>query len=359
MPLLSGVGSTSKRRWLPAPTQQQRAGLHQHLQQLATMAFTATSNQAVSRASRQYMEVVTDWLPEGTPALPVTHKTLSAYAALYTGKNSAKGLGTVVSRLKVWATAHCGSTFLPSEHDKAAWRLTRRALSRIDAATTPPRLPKLALRMRDLAHLFPRLDMANLQDLQLWLALCLSLQSCLRGADTTGVHLRARSIKFTDSGATVVLRQHKTSFTPATLAFPNRTDMFSVPHLLRRYVAVTRLDKAAAEVPETLLFPTFDAKGSLTMDGARTPRWTVSSWRRMLRTRMAQAGFQAAACLGTHCLRIGGATDYLDSGCEVHVVQLLGRWRTAQVIRDFYDRRDRSAMASAVQGLTVYQHPAV
>lgn len=336
------------------PTTVQRRSLHHSLQHVAASAFLGSTNSGVARTVSQYLEVVADWLPPNTPALPVTSTTLSAYALVYTAKNSAKSLDSLASRIKLWATAYCRSDFLPTAADKTMWRVTKRALARQDADTSEPTARKIPLRMRHLRLLFRSLDLRKLDQLQFYLAVVISHQACLRGVDVVSPRLRARDIEYNNDGATLLLRQHKTSFKATKLGFANRNDEFSVPHLLKAYMRATRLDRAAEADPRVLLFPTFaNAKGGLTDEGSHTPRWTIVTWRSTLRTRMAAAGFQAAAALGTHALRAGGATDYLAAGCPASVLMVLGRWASEQVIYKHYDYRDRAAVSAAVRDLGI------
>lgn len=282
----------------------------------------------------------------------MTHRKLSALAALYCrDSNSSKGLDSLAYHIKKWATGHCHSEFLPTQTDRLCWRTAKRALEQQQIDETAPRATKLALRIHDLERLYPTLNLATLTDCQLWCALILSHQGCLRGSSTTGSALLARTVYFTDNGVTVVLHKSKTNRHAVNLGFANRYDQFCVPTFLRRYLAMTGLQTAALRVPETLLFPAFAPDGSLTADSAVTPRWTSSAWLAILRNRMAAVGMHGSARLGLHCLRRGGCTDYLDAGVAIETVQQLGRWRSKETIQQFYDDREPAAISATVLAL--------
>lgn len=333
------------------PTPAQTRQLHQQLDSFAEKAFLPATNATTARIAARYLEVCRDWLDD-TPPLPVTHRKLSALAALHArDSTSASSLDSLVYHVKKWARGHCHAEFLPSPTDALCWRTAKRALEKQQVQQAAPKTTKLALRLQDLELLYHTLDLSTLADCQLWCAVVLSHQACLRGSDTVGVRLLARTVTFTPHGATVVLHKHKSSDTPTNLGFATRHDNFCVPTLLQHYFRMTGLQEAALQVPEALLFPAFAPDGTLTAATAVTPRWSRAAWVATLRSRMGAVQLRGSERLGLHCLRRGGATDYLDAGVAIESVQQLGRWASKETIQKFYDDREPAAASAAVLAL--------
>ena len=76
---------------------------------------------------------------------------------------------------------------------------------------------------------------------------------------------------------------------------------------------------------------------------------TMAGLMAVLKSAVAQCGGHTA-CIGTHCLRIGGGTALAEAGVEPIVIQTVGRWSTD--IYRIYVRRCKGSMVRAMRAMT-------
>lgn len=208
--------------------------------------------------------------------------------------------------------------------------LVKRALTGLRREDKPKKNPKLPITVAVLTHLFPYINPSSHTDRTMWAMMTLATYGLLRcGEITQDSHDNSR----------FPLRQHWTVAPDGILAhyYLPRSKADRLRDGTTIFVAANGSQTCPVAAMQKMLFnsrfPTSPASPLFSIDGRKPV--TRYSFLKYTRALLSKAGYKPDSFSG-HSFRRGGAQTAFDSGLSLDEIQLIGRWKNADIARRYF-----------------------